>query len=161
MRISWLYLHTRSVRDSEPVLICPAAVATARSAMKVSSVSPERCDTTTPYLAFFATVMASSVSVSVPIWLTLMRMALAIFLLMPCLSVGGWVTKKIVAHELDFLAQRRRQFGPAFPVVLIHAVFDGINGIPGTEIGVKPDHLRGAQGLARALMEHVLARAFS
>jgi hypothetical protein len=34
----------RSVREAEPVLICPALVATARSAMKVSSVSPERCE---------------------------------------------------------------------------------------------------------------------
>src|SRR3954463_10742804 len=39
---SRLYLATRSVRASEPVLIWPARVATARSAMKVSSVSPER-----------------------------------------------------------------------------------------------------------------------
>src|SRR6266446_5554239 len=42
MRRSWLYLAMRSVRLAEPVLIWPAAVATARSAMKVSSVSPER-----------------------------------------------------------------------------------------------------------------------
>ena len=44
MRSSWLYLAMRSVRDAEPVLIWPAAVATARSAMNVSSVSPERCE---------------------------------------------------------------------------------------------------------------------
>ena len=42
MRRSWLYLAMRSVRLAEPVLIWPALVATARSAMKVSSVSPER-----------------------------------------------------------------------------------------------------------------------
>ena len=42
MRRSWLYFATRSDRDKEPVLICPAFVATARSAMNVSSVSPER-----------------------------------------------------------------------------------------------------------------------
>ena len=36
----------RSERDSEPVLICPQLVATARSAMVESSVSPERCDIT-------------------------------------------------------------------------------------------------------------------
>ena len=44
MRSSWLYLQTRSVRLAEPVLICPAAVPTARSAIVVSSVSPERCE---------------------------------------------------------------------------------------------------------------------
>src|SRR6201996_7649083 len=44
MRSNWLYLAMRSVREAEPVLICPTPVATARSAMKVSSVSPLRCD---------------------------------------------------------------------------------------------------------------------
>ena len=44
MRSSWLYFATRSVRLAEPVLICPALVATARSAMVASSVSPERCE---------------------------------------------------------------------------------------------------------------------
>ena len=33
MRMSWLYLARRSDRDSEPVLICPQLVATARSAI--------------------------------------------------------------------------------------------------------------------------------
>ena len=45
---NWLYFAMRSVRDIEPVLICPALVATARSAMVVSSVSPLRCEMTTP-----------------------------------------------------------------------------------------------------------------
>src|SRR5881392_2360724 len=49
MRSSWLYLATRSVREALPVLICPTPVATARSAMNVSSVSPERCEITAPY----------------------------------------------------------------------------------------------------------------
>ena len=42
MRSSWLYFATRSVREAEPVLIWPQLVATAMSAMVVSSVSPER-----------------------------------------------------------------------------------------------------------------------
>jgi len=46
MRSNWLYLQMRSVRLTEPVLIWPTPVATARSAMKVSSVSPERCEMT-------------------------------------------------------------------------------------------------------------------
>src|SRR5206468_9172751 len=48
MRRSWLYLATRSDRDREPVLIWPAFVPTARSATKVSSVSPERWEMITP-----------------------------------------------------------------------------------------------------------------
>ena len=46
MRRSWLYFATRSERDGAPVLIWPQPVATARSAIVVSSVSPERCDIT-------------------------------------------------------------------------------------------------------------------
>ena len=46
MRSSWLYFATRSERDGAPVLICPQPVATARSAIVTSSVSPERCDIT-------------------------------------------------------------------------------------------------------------------
>ncbi len=42
MRSSWLYFATRSERAGAPVLICPQPVATARSAIVVSSVSPER-----------------------------------------------------------------------------------------------------------------------
>src|SRR5690625_6841515 len=44
MRNSWLYLLTRSPRAGAPDLICPQFVATDRSAMVVSSVSPERWD---------------------------------------------------------------------------------------------------------------------
>src|SRR5258708_6963521 len=46
IRNNWLYLAVRSERASEPVLIWPQLVATARSAMVESSVSPERCDIT-------------------------------------------------------------------------------------------------------------------
>lgn len=42
IRRSWLYLQIRSVRLAEPVLICPVFNATARSAIVVSSVSPDR-----------------------------------------------------------------------------------------------------------------------
>jgi hypothetical protein len=51
MRMSWLYFASLSERASEPVLICPQFVATARSAMVESSVSPERCDITAVYPA--------------------------------------------------------------------------------------------------------------
>src|SRR5690606_24880747 len=66
MRRSWLYFATRSVRLALPVLICPARVATARSAMNVSSVSPERWLMMYRYRLRRASSIASSVSVSVP-----------------------------------------------------------------------------------------------
>lgn len=43
---SWLYLAILSVLDAEPVLMNPVFNATAKSAMKVSSVSPDLCDMT-------------------------------------------------------------------------------------------------------------------
>src|SRR4029078_4335016 len=46
LRNSWVCLATRSERDGGPVLICPQPVATARSAIVTSSVSPERDDMT-------------------------------------------------------------------------------------------------------------------
>src|SRR5215472_12841358 len=67
MRISWLYLASRSERDSDPVLICPQLVATARSAIVVSSVSPDRCEKTVPQPARCAISTASRVSDNVPI----------------------------------------------------------------------------------------------
>lgn len=39
--MSWLYFAVRSEREMDPVLIWPHRVATARSAMLTSSVSPE------------------------------------------------------------------------------------------------------------------------
>ena len=45
MRSSWLYFAVRSERLADPVLIWPAHVATTRSAIVVSSVSPDRCET--------------------------------------------------------------------------------------------------------------------
>jgi hypothetical protein len=46
IRRSWLYLAMRSDLEAEPVLISPVFSATARSAMVVSSVSPERWEIT-------------------------------------------------------------------------------------------------------------------
>src|SRR5690242_2462101 len=63
IRRSWLYFATRSLRASAPVLIWPQLVATARSAMVVSSVSPLRCDITAVYACRAPSATVSSVSV--------------------------------------------------------------------------------------------------
>ena len=42
--INWLYLQILSVLDIEPVLICPKFNPTAKSAIVVSSVSPDLCE---------------------------------------------------------------------------------------------------------------------
>src|SRR5207249_3642272 len=46
MRSSLLYLARRSERATEPTLICPAPLPTARSASHSSSVSPDRAEIT-------------------------------------------------------------------------------------------------------------------
>ena len=78
-----LYLAIRSLRQAEPVLICPPPIATAKSARKASSVSPDRWDTTYPHPAFWHIWIASMVSVTEPIWLSLMRTVSVDFFWMP------------------------------------------------------------------------------
>jgi hypothetical protein len=51
IRISWLYFSTRSPRHGAPVFRWPVPSATVRSAMKLSTVSPLRCDTMAPQFA--------------------------------------------------------------------------------------------------------------
>ena len=93
MRSSWLYFATRSPRAGAPVFSWPALVATARSAMNVSSVSPERWLIMQANPARCAMLTASNVSLTVPIWLTLTSRALADFSAMPRRSRSGLVTK--------------------------------------------------------------------
>ena len=73
---------------------CPVLSPTTRSAMKVSSVSPLRCDTITPHPAAWDILHASMASVTLPIWLTLSSRALQAFLSMPILTRLGLVTSK-------------------------------------------------------------------
>ena len=62
--------------------------------MVVSSVSPERWLRTDAYAKWWASSTASSVSVSVPIWLGLIRMALATSSSMPRWSRSVLVTNR-------------------------------------------------------------------
>ena len=73
--------------------------------------------------------MVSRVSVSVPIWFSLIRMLLAQPSAMPRRRRSGLVTKQVVAHDLDPVAQRLVQLAPALPVVLVQAVLDGDDGV--------------------------------
>ena len=100
MRSSWLYLAIRSERLSEPVLICPAFVPTAMSAMVASSVSPERWLITEVQPARLAISIAAKVSVRVPIWLILIRIELATFLPDAFLQDLGVGDEQVVADEL-------------------------------------------------------------
>ncbi len=125
MRSSWLYFATRSLRAGAPVLIIPQLVATARSAIVASSVSPLRCDITdvSPWRRPSSTV--SSVSVSVPIWLTLIRIE---FATPRCdrrsATRSGLVTNRSSPTSCTRGAEPVGERLPAVPVVLAHAVLD-------------------------------------
>ena len=125
MRSSWLYFATRSVRDRLPVLIWPAFVATARSAMNVSSVSPERCEMIDAVAGHRAPCgSSSSVSVRVPIWFSLMRIALAIPSSMPRARRSGFVTKRSSPTSCTLLAELVGEELPPVPVVFGEPVLD-------------------------------------
>ena len=89
-----MYLATRSDLAKEPVLICVDCVATARSAIKVSSVSPDLWEITVLKLFFFASSMTFRVSVKVPIWFTLISIELADFSFIPLFNLATLVTNK-------------------------------------------------------------------
>src|SRR5450759_2437345 len=88
-----LYLATRSPRAGAPVLSWPHPVPTARSAMNGSGVSPERWETICAYPARWQMAMASRVSVTVPIWFSLIRAALPMPSAMAVVMMAGLVQK--------------------------------------------------------------------
>ena len=73
--------------------------------------------------------MASRVSVRVPIWLTLIRMELAIPGSMPLLQDLGIGDEEVVADDLDLSPRRSVMALPAVPVALRQAVLDGEDGV--------------------------------
>ena len=66
--------------------------------------------------------MQSRVSVTVPIWFSLIRMALAIPPLMPCLNSAGFGHEIVVADKLNLVTQFLGDLLPSGAVVLSHAV---------------------------------------
>src|ERR1700733_7379891 len=77
-----------------PDLIWPALTATARSAMVVSSVSPDRCEIMQLNPLRWAMATASSVSVIEPIWFTLTSSEFAARSVMPRRRRSGLVTNR-------------------------------------------------------------------
>ena len=140
-----MYFATRSLRDGAPVLIWPVPIATTRSAIVVSSVSPERCDTIAVQPARRARSIASIVSVSVPIWLSLISTEFA-----ELSSIARWMRvrvrdEQVVADELDPVAEPTGELGPAGPVVLGQAVLDRDDREPVRPVGPEIDELAGLE----------------
>ena len=99
-----------------PRLDLPGPIATTKSAMLVSSVSPERCDTIAVQPAARASRIVWTVSVTVPIWLSLMRMLLS-WLLDAApqeLDVGH---EQIVADDLDAAPELLGDAGKPLPII--------------------------------------------
>ena len=159
MRSSWLYLAMRSVRLAEPVLIWPAPVPTARSAMKVSSVSPERWLMMEVKPKRRPSSMASSVSEIVPdlIHLDQDRVAALLFdATLEPLRVGD---EQVVADKLDVSADLLRQVLPAFPVVFGQPVFERNDGVFTGPVDPIVGHLLACERALVGLLEGVLACA--
>ena len=78
----------------DPVFICPTPVATAKSAIVVSSVSPDRCDITEAIPAVFAILIVCKVSLTVPIWFSLIKIAFMDFSSIARCNRFGLVTVK-------------------------------------------------------------------
>ncbi|OQA09946.1 MAG: hypothetical protein BWY67_01245 [Bacteroidetes bacterium ADurb.Bin397] len=74
-----MYFAILSDREAEPVLICPVFKATAKSAIVLSSVSPERWLIMVVKEFILAMSTELIVSVNDPIWFTLTKIELADF----------------------------------------------------------------------------------
>ena len=74
--------------------------------MKESSVSPDRCDTNWPQPASRQILIASRVSVTVPIWFTLMSEALPTLRAIASVMIAGFV-HKISSPTSSTLSPRR------------------------------------------------------
>jgi hypothetical protein len=123
MRSSWLYLATRSERHSEPVLIWVAVVATAISAMVVSSVSPERCDTTAAYRRIGHRDRFQGFGQRADL-VDLDQDRVGDALVDAFARIFGLVTNKSSPTSCTLRRPPGQQF-PAGPVALGHAVLDG------------------------------------
>ena len=81
-----LYFATLSDLQGAPVLIWPVPSPTQRSAIVLSSVSPDLCEIIDLYAAEVAHSIALIVSVKLPTWLNLINIAFAISSLIPYLK---------------------------------------------------------------------------
>ena len=85
--------------------------------------------------ALSAISMAARVSVSVPIWFGLMRMALAMCLSMPSLRILVFVTNRSSPTSCSFSPSSLVSMRPAVPIALGHAVLDGDDRVLAGQVG--------------------------
>ena len=115
--------------------------------MKLSSVSPERCETNCDQWAWRQMRIASRVSVTVPIWLTLMSEALPTLRVIASAMIDGLVHKISSPTSSHPMAQPGGEAFPAAPVRLGQAVFEKPHRIALDDLGVAIDHVVAGKGL--------------
>ena len=123
--------------------------------MKVSSVSPERCDTICVQPACLHTAIAASVSVTLPIWLTLISAELAA---RPRDRLGDdrrVGDEQVVAHDLEAVTEPLGETHPALPVAFGQSVFQAPHREVLDDRRVAADHVVARQGLARDVVAAV------
>ena len=125
MRSSWLYFATRSERDGAPVLIWPQPVRHREVGDRrvLGLARAVRHDRRVAGLPRHAR-SPSSVSVSVPIWLTLTRIELATPESIPRRRRSVLVTNRSSPTSCTRSPIALGQRLPAVPVLLVHAVLD-------------------------------------
>ncbi len=153
-----MYFATRSVRDGAPVLIWPAFTATARSAIVVSSVSPERWEITVAYPAARRDLDRLQRLGQRPDLVHLDENCVPHALCDPSPKELLVRHEEVVADELDRAAQLLGQRAPLVPGVLVEAVLDRDERIALRQRGVEVDHRLGLERapLARELVAPVL-----
>ena len=134
--------HAVACATGAPVLIWPQPVATARSAMVVSSVSPERCEMT----------LRVAGGVREPDRVERLRQRADLVHLdqdgvgdaasMPRASRSTLVTKRSSPTSWTRSPSRSVSSAPAVPVVLGQAVLDRHDRVAVDQVGVAVDHLR-------------------
>ena len=119
----------RSVREAEPVLIWPRRCHREVGDEGVFGLAGAVGDDGRVAGLRRPVSMASRVSVTVPIWLSLIKIALATPSSMPALQKRRVGHEHIVAHQLHLRRQLLGQRCPAVPVVLGQTVLDRDDGV--------------------------------
>ena len=123
----------------------------------MSSVSPERCETTADQPAPRASAIASIVSVSVPIWLSLMRTEFAASSSIARAIRSVLVTSRSSPTSWMVRPEPLGQVPPALPVVLGEAVLERDDRVARGPVGPQVDQLARVERPALAC-QHVARR---
>ena len=117
--------------------------------MNTSGVSPERWLTIVAYPPACASLMAVSVSVTVPIWLSLIKHGVADLLGHGAADDRRVGDEHVVADQLHAAPQLARDRFPAFPIVFGQRIFDRPEGIIVEPAGEQSESFRRSSFLRR------------